>query len=83
MPSERTRVYLDDLDDRFENREKYYEKFEKIKINFKYNKKKDETEIYIFEDDNISDIRVIDGVLNWRIKNKIKDELMNEYKMKK
>jgi len=29
MPSERTRVYLDDLDDRFENRDKFYKELNK------------------------------------------------------
>jgi predicted transcriptional regulator len=31
MPSERTRVYLDELDDRFENRAKFYEELNKQK----------------------------------------------------
>ena len=32
MPSERTRVYLDDLDDRFEDRDQFYKNLnEKIK----------------------------------------------------
>jgi len=44
MPSERTRVYLDELDDRFENRAKFYEELNIKKTKYLTDKEPEEFE---------------------------------------
>jgi len=50
----------------------------KPKIEFKYDRNKDMTNIYIYQDGELADIRNIPGMISSYMKTKIRKELENE-----
>jgi len=88
MPNEKTRIYLDELDNKYENKYNFYKELEEktkeytmnYRVEFVYDPRTNTTNIFIWKGFKIIDKRSMPENIDWRRRKKIREEIINDLK---